>query len=174
MRIRVHAMAAAVLWLAAPAFAESGTRAFAVPLDRTPLALGSGYDAETNRARGEAGACVTGDDTQRRDATGPRYSIATLTRAGGRLVVGIHVSAPLFIETLTNPRIPDAARRLERADGVTSAISAATATSPRASSATSSSPRSRSNARTCRGRWRASRPAPGPIPSRFATRSRRW
>jgi hypothetical protein len=115
-RSRVHAIVAGGLLLVAPAFAESATRAFAVPIGRTPLGLGTGYDSELAVARGESGACVIGDETQRRDATGARYSIATLTRAGGRLVVGIHVSAPLFVETLPNPRLTDAARRLERAE----------------------------------------------------------
>src|SRR5512147_3070286 len=108
MRIRNRAIVVAALLVAAPAFAESATRAFAVPIGRTPLGLGAGYDSELEAARGESGACVAGDETQRRDATGARYSIATLTRAGGRLVVGIHVAAPLFVETLANPRLTDA------------------------------------------------------------------
>jgi hypothetical protein len=104
------------LFVAAPVFAGSAGRPFAIPIGRAPLPLGAGYDSELAATRGDAGACVAGDGTQRRDASGARYSIATLTRAGGRLVVGVHVSAPLQVETLTNPRITDAARRLERAD----------------------------------------------------------
>jgi hypothetical protein len=104
------------LFVAAPAFAGSAARPFAIPIGRAPLALGAGYDSELVEVRSDTGACVVGDGTQRRAASGARYSIATLTRAGGRLVVGIHVSAPLFVESLTDARVTDAARRLERAD----------------------------------------------------------
>lgn len=119
MRSRLHAVVAVVGWglfVAAEAVAGSASRPFAIPLGREPLALGAGYDSELATVRGDTGACVVGDGTQRRDAGGARYSIATLTRAGGRLVIGIHVSAPLQLEILTNARVTDAARRLERAD----------------------------------------------------------
>lgn len=116
VRSRLHAIGLMGLFVAAQALAGSASRPFAIPLGREPLALGAGYDSELAAVRGDTGACVVGEGTQRRDGGGARYSIATLTRAGGRLVIGVHVSAPLQIEILTNARVTDAARRLERAD----------------------------------------------------------
>ena len=117
MRFRLHGILVASVLLGDPLLAGASPRAMAVPIGRADLALGAAYDSESETARGETGACVEGDETLERDATGARYSIATLTRAGGRLVVGIHVSAPIRVEQLGNPRLTDAARRLERSDG---------------------------------------------------------
>ncbi len=106
------------LWMAmaAPSSAQQAVKPFALPIGRTPLELGAGYDSVQGLARGEMGACVIGDETERRDGAGAQYSIATLTRAGGRLVVGVHVSAPLYIDVLQSAHVTDAARRLESSD----------------------------------------------------------
>jgi hypothetical protein len=100
----------------APAPAQQAAKPFAFPIGRTPLELGAGYDSQQGLARGEMGACVAGDETERRDGAARQYSIATLTRAGGRLVVGVHVSVPLFIDVLRSSHLTDAARRLQGAD----------------------------------------------------------
>jgi len=100
----------------APASAQRAAKPFAFPLGRTPLELGAGYDSQQGLARGEMGACVAGDETERRDGARAQYSIATLTRAGGRLVVGVYVSAPLFLDVLKSAHVTDAARRLRGAD----------------------------------------------------------
>ena len=95
---------------------QRGDSPFAFPIGPTPLELGAGYDARQGLARGEPGSCVTADETDRRDGAAAQYSIATLTRAGGRLVVGVHVSVPLRVEVLRAARVTDAARRLQGAD----------------------------------------------------------
>ena len=100
----------------ASASAQRAAKPFAFPLGRTLLELGAGYDSQQGLARGEMGACVAGDETERRDGARAQYSIATLTRAGGRLVVGIYVSAPLFVDVLKSSHLTDAARRLRGAD----------------------------------------------------------
>ncbi len=102
----------------APARAQLSARArpFAIPLGQEPLALGAGYDSQAAAARGEPGACVEDVGTEQREGDGPRWSIAVLSRAGGRLVVGVHVSAPTAIESLASPRLTDAVRRLADKD----------------------------------------------------------
>jgi hypothetical protein len=110
---------ALAVWLgAAGARAQIDERldAFAIPLDRQPLELGVGYDSRAGAPRGEAGACVGDLGTESREAGGPQWSIAVLSRAGGRLLVGVHVSAPTAVEWLASPRLTDAARRLADSD----------------------------------------------------------
>ena len=103
------------LLVAASAAAQQPARPLVIPIGRTTLELGAGYDSEQGAARGELGACVIAGEPERRDGAGAQYSIATLTRVGGRLVVGVHVSAPLFVDVLPSARITDAARRLQQA-----------------------------------------------------------
>lgn len=100
----------------APAAEPRGDSPFAFPIGPTPLELGAGYDARQRLARGEVGSCVTAEATDPREGPAAQYSIATLTRAGGRLVVGVHVSVPLRVEVLRVARVTDAARRLQGAD----------------------------------------------------------
>ena len=100
----------------ASASAQQAAKPFAFPIGRTPLELGAGYDSRLGLARGEMGACVAGGETEHRDGAAAQYSIATLTRAGGRLVVGVRVSAPLAVDVLRRPSLTDAARRLEDSD----------------------------------------------------------
>jgi hypothetical protein len=89
---------------------------FAIPVVRGVPALGAGYDAKLGTARGDPGACVADVGTERVDAPAVHYSLATLTRAGGRLVLGVHVAAVKANETLASPRLTDAARRLGQSD----------------------------------------------------------
>lgn len=103
------------LLVVASAAAQQPARPLVIPIGRTTLELGAGYDSEQGAARGELGACVIAGEPERRDGAGAQYSIATLTRVGGRLVVGVHVSAPLFVDVLPSARISDAARRLQQA-----------------------------------------------------------
>ncbi|RIK90045.1 MAG: hypothetical protein DCC71_25700, partial [Proteobacteria bacterium] len=104
-------MGAALLLAASDAGARTA-QPFAIALGREPVELGAGYDSELGAARGEAGACVSDVGTERRDAGGPSWSLATLSRVGGRLVVGVHVLAPTEVESLAGARLTDAARRL--------------------------------------------------------------
>ena len=104
------------LFVAADASAQQASRPRAIPIGRTTLELGAGYDSELGAVRGEMGACVIGGEPERHESTGVHYSIATLTRAGGRLVMGVHVSAPLVVEVLPGARLTDAARRLHLAE----------------------------------------------------------
>lgn len=89
---------------------------FAIPIAHGKPALGAGWDSKLGFARGEAGACVEDVGTERVDAPAVHYSIATLTRAGGRLVLGVHVAAVAASETLSSPRLTDASRRLAQGD----------------------------------------------------------
>ncbi len=113
---RVIAFVGLAVIAAAPAFAQRAAGPFAFPIGGTPLELGDGYDSRQGLARGEPGACVAREETERRDGAAPQYSITTLSRAGGRLVVGVRVSAPIFVDVLRTARVTDAARRLESAD----------------------------------------------------------
>jgi len=90
---------------------------FAVPIARGKPALGAGYDSTLGAARAEPGACVEDIGTERSEEPSTRYSIATLSRAGGRLVIGVHVAVVTAVETLASPRLTDASRRLGQADG---------------------------------------------------------
>jgi hypothetical protein len=101
--------------VALDAVAQRAPRPLAIPIGRTGLELGAGYDAELSAERGEPGACVVGGEIQRSERAGAQYSIAALTQVGGRLVVGVHVSVPLSVEVLVGARVTDAARRLQQA-----------------------------------------------------------
>jgi len=104
----------------APHGAQAGREAppapFAIPIVHGKPALGAGYDAKLGAARGDPGACVADVGTEHVDAPAVHYSIATLTRAGGRLVLGVHVAAVTAAETLASPRLTDASRRLAQSD----------------------------------------------------------
>jgi hypothetical protein len=89
---------------------------FAIPIVKGQPALGAGWDAKLGTARGDPGACVADVGTDRVEAPSVQYSIATLTRAGGRLVLGVHVASITATETLSSPRLTDASRRLGQGD----------------------------------------------------------
>lgn len=87
-----------------------------IDVSRRPIELGSGFDAQRHEPRGEPGSCVQDIGTERAESAATHYSIATLSRVGGRLVIGIHVGAQVAIESLASPRMTDAARRLAGSD----------------------------------------------------------
>jgi hypothetical protein len=102
--------ALATLALPAPSSAQDG---YLLPLGPDdPLELGTGWDRDDNRARGESGACVLAIDTERIEGGPTTYSLLVLSRAGGRLVVGVHVARTLASEGMRGASITDAARRL--------------------------------------------------------------
>ena len=87
-----------------------------IDLSRRSVELGSGFDSSLREARGEPGSCVQDIGTERAESAATHYSIATLSRVGGRLVVGVHVGAQVAVESLASPRLTDAARRLAGSD----------------------------------------------------------
>lgn len=91
---------------------------FAILIARGKPTLGAGYDSKLPGARGEPGACVEDVGTERIEERAVHYSLATLTRAGGRLVLGVHVAAMTATESLASPRLTDASRRLAQGDGL--------------------------------------------------------
>jgi len=90
---------------------------FGIAIANGSPALGAGYDSTAAAPRGEPGACVEDLGTERNDEPSASYSLVTLTRVGGRLVIGAHVAAVTAVETLASPRMTDAARRLGGSDG---------------------------------------------------------
>ncbi|MCL4683545.1 hypothetical protein KJ059_02225 [Myxococcota bacterium] len=104
----------AVLVAAGNAAAQDGDL---LPLTAgAPLELGTAWDHEDQRARGERGACLVARDTETREGGPTTYSLVVLSRAGGRLLLGIHVARTLASEGLVGARITDAARRLAAQD----------------------------------------------------------
>lgn len=103
---------------ARPAGAKIDFDADPAPVDvsRRPIELGSGFDAQSREPRGEPGSCVQDIGTERTQGVAAHYSIATLSRVGGRLVIGVHVGAQVAVEALASPRMTDAARRLAGSD----------------------------------------------------------
>lgn len=100
--------------LAAPARAE---QAFLLPLAAdAPLPLGAAWDRTEGRPMGEPGACMGGAGVERHDGGPTTWTLVVLSRAGGRLLVGLHVARVLASEGLAEARIPDAARRLAQRD----------------------------------------------------------
>ncbi len=103
-----------LLTLAAPARAQDGSL---LPLDpKNPLELGTAWDRGDSRAMGEGGACVLAPDSERHEGGPTTYSLVVLSRAGGRLVLGVHVGRTIASEGLRGARITDAARRLAGTD----------------------------------------------------------
>jgi len=102
--------------LALGALAASPARTpqpFAIPLaPSAPLELGTAWSAARGGARAEPGTCVESPGSEQRPGGAPSFSLVTLSRAGGRLVLGIYVSAPFATETLREARLNDAARRM--------------------------------------------------------------
>lgn len=90
---------------------------FAIPIASGKPALGAGWDSAASASRGEPGACVEDLGTERSEEASARYSLVTLSRVGGRLVVGAHVAVVTAVETLASPRLTDASRRLGGTDG---------------------------------------------------------
>lgn len=104
----------AVLTMAGSAMAQ---HSFLLPLAADdPLELGTAWDREDNRARGEDGACVVARETERQDGGPTTYSLVVLSRAGGRLLLGVHVARSIASEGIVGARITDAARRLASRD----------------------------------------------------------
>jgi hypothetical protein len=87
-----------------------------IDLSRRSIELGAGFDARLLEARGEPGSCVQDIGTERAENAATNYSIAVLSRVGGRLVIGVHVGVQVAIESLASPRMTDAARRLAGSD----------------------------------------------------------
>jgi hypothetical protein len=114
------------LCTACVAFATSARTAWAridfdadpAPIDvsRRPIELGSGFDARLREPRGEPGSCVQDIGTERTESAATHYSITSLSRVGGRLVIGVHVGTQVALEALASPRMTDAARRLAGSD----------------------------------------------------------
>jgi hypothetical protein len=70
-----------MLTVAGPAWAQDGYLLPLAPDD--PLELGTAWDGDDNRARGESGACVLARDTDRQEGGPTTYSLVVLSRAGG-------------------------------------------------------------------------------------------
>jgi len=102
--------------IGARAASDAPPAPFAIPIVKGQPELGAGWDAKLGTARGDPGACVSDVGTERVEAPSVQYSIATLTRAGGRLVLGVQVAAITATETLASPRLTDASRRLGQSD----------------------------------------------------------
>ncbi|HTY16176.1 MAG TPA: hypothetical protein VMH82_00465 [Myxococcota bacterium] len=94
---------------AAPAAAESS---FLIPIGRSPIELGTAWSTASNGPRGDPGTCVESESTEPGAGEVPSYSLVTLSRAGGRLVLGVYVSVPIATDTLKGARLTDAARRM--------------------------------------------------------------
>ncbi|HEY8495011.1 MAG TPA: hypothetical protein VIN04_14060 [Myxococcota bacterium] len=110
--------AAAVLALAvaAPALGQESPSRL-VPLDpAAALPLGTAWDEDAARPVDEQGACMEGAGSERHDGGPTTWTLVVLSRAGGRLLVGVHVARTLASEALAEARIPDAARRLGQRD----------------------------------------------------------
>jgi len=90
---------------------------FLLPLEPgAPLALGTAWDREDARPVGEQGACMEGAGADRHEGGPTTWTLLVLSRAGGRLLVGVHVARSVATEGLAEARIPDAARRLGQRD----------------------------------------------------------
>lgn len=87
-----------------------------IDLSRRAIELGSGFDVRLHEPRGEPGSCVQDIGTEREESAATHYSIAALSRVGGRLVIGVHVGTQVAVESLASPRMTDAARRLAGSD----------------------------------------------------------
>jgi hypothetical protein len=86
--------------------------AFVIPIGpRTPLELGTAWSAANGAARSAEGTCIESEGTDHAPGGSPSYSLVMLSRVGGRLVLGVYVSAPLATETLRGAKLTDAARR---------------------------------------------------------------
>jgi hypothetical protein len=107
-------MAAALAVVALGAAARPAGAAEWVALPGEPPALGTSWDA--HRALPLGGSCVRGSGSHEEPGRSPRYSLVLLTRAGGRLVLGLHVAATRAIETIQAPQLGDAPRRLLQSD----------------------------------------------------------
>lgn len=104
----------AALVLAVPAAAQ---QSFLLPLDADgPVALGTAWDRDEARSIGEPGACMEGAGAERFEGGPTTWTLVVLSRAGGRLLVGVHVARTVASEGLAGARIPDAARRLAQRD----------------------------------------------------------
>ncbi len=104
----------AALAIAGSASARDGSL---LPLDPDdPLELGTAWDRVDNRPMGESGTCVLVRETERREGGPTTYSLLVLSRAGGRLVLGVHVGRTIATEGMGGARIADAARRLAGRD----------------------------------------------------------
>ena len=112
-----RALAAALaLAVAAPALAQESPSRL-VPLDpAAPLPLGAAWDEDEARPVDEQGACMEGAGSERHEGGPTTWTLVVLSRAGGRLLVGVHVARTLASEALAEARIPDAARRLGQRD----------------------------------------------------------
>lgn len=104
----------AMLTVAGSAGAQDGYLLPLAPDD--PLELGTAWDGDDNRARGESGTCVLARDTDRQEGGPTTFSLVVLSRAGGRLVLGVHVGRTIASEGVRGARITDAARRLAGQD----------------------------------------------------------
>jgi hypothetical protein len=100
----------------APGVASAASRV--LPLrSQAPLALATAWDAEDGAARGEPGACLDAvHETRSMEAGPPSWSLLVLSRVGGRLLLGVYVSAPVEVEAVEHAVLTDAARRLARTD----------------------------------------------------------
>jgi hypothetical protein len=78
------------------------------------LPIGTAWSATQNRPLGDTGACVEASGTERHEGGTPVWSLLVLSRAGGRFVLGLHVSVPVATEGLRGAHLSDAARRLSR------------------------------------------------------------
>ena len=92
---------------------RAGADGVLIPISsRTPAELGAAWSAANAAPRGELGTCVEAEGTERGAGDPPSYSLVSLSRVGGRLVLGVYVTAPVATEMLQGARLTDAARRM--------------------------------------------------------------
>ncbi len=79
-------------------------------------AYGRGWSARERRFVSARGTCVDYADTRFNPASRVRITLKTLSRAGGRFLLGLHVAVEQGIETINAAGLRDAARRLASRD----------------------------------------------------------
>jgi hypothetical protein len=101
------------LLAAAPAAAQNELL-LPLPADR-PLELGTAWDSDERGKVGDEG-CVVFAEPDRREGGTPIWTLLTLSRAGGRLVLGVYASAIQASEGMREAHLDDASRRLANSD----------------------------------------------------------
>ncbi|MDJ0867867.1 MAG: hypothetical protein QNK03_17310, partial [Myxococcota bacterium] len=81
-----------------------------------PAALGAAWDARHARALGGGDTCIRAVAPERTPLERAHYELVVLSRAGGRLLLGVHAAVTLEREALPDVRLSDAAHRLAYAD----------------------------------------------------------